>query len=258
MSILFFTIAFLISKIDSDEKIKNKAIIAIMALGLLIGMCKPGYFPVLLLTLLIPKDRFKSKKQCYITKILPFLVCLITTAIVMKLSKSSVKLPENSITYAYALKNPILIINLVFNTLYERLALDFFTGQLNNFSWLVISYEGLLSFVIPYLYLTLLVFDNGGEKIDMKSRLVIFLVALMIIGLIYASGIFSFGMTTTLSKTIVGIQPRYFIPVTLLISICCSNNFIKINYKNKNFIVAIIVIFTFAVCFYTIIKGFYL
>ncbi len=260
LSIIFIYIAYILNQIyGSNKKISKKSIILILVLSVCLGMCKPAYFSLALLTILIPKEKFNSVKEKYLVRSVPFILCFGVSATKFFGVNGGSPILKDAVTFNYALHNPMFIIELVFNTIYNRISIDFIEGQLNTFGWLNVSYKYLLSFIFPYLYLSVLLFDSSEtKKIKVKERLILGVISIIICGVVYASGLFSFGSTTINSDIIGGLQPRYFIPAVLLSCFAISNDFIVFKIKNKNTLAVGLVIVMFAVVFSTIIYGFYI
>lgn len=260
LSIVFLLVSIILKEIyDKDKKIKNSSIIIIFVLSLFLGMCKPGYFLISAMTMLIPKERFKSKKQCLLVKYLPVLLCFL-----MSLDKflgvgviESKKPIKELVSIKYAITHPIYVIRICINTFIFRCSLDLMTGHLNLFGWSTVFYDGIYAFVIYYLYLIMLGFNNQEDtKISVKFRIVTVIIAILTMGIIYASAMIGFRMTFITSDMISGLQSRYFIPVTILLVISLSNNFLEIKFKNKNLLAVLLVTLTFFVSFYVIINQF--
>lgn len=263
LSIIFIFLALLLNEIYSKEKnISNKTLALILVLSVCLGISKPGYFAITLMTILIPKERFKNKNIYYAMCFLPITICAGLTASKylsqFGLADAAVKKIPNMVTVSYVLKNPLFLIKVCFYTLYQRGSLDLLTGQLNLFGWSTVSYDFLASYVIYFIYTFLIFFDNKETKsLSIKNRICIVGISIITIGLIYASALFGFNTTTTDAHMIGGLQSRYFIPVTLLLAIGFSNSLLKINIKNKNLFNIFVIAFTILVSFYTILSGFY-
>ena len=262
LSIIFFLIAYILSLIYGKEnKISNKQIFVLYLLSFFLGMCKPIYFPITLLIFLIPNKKFKSNKKAILLKIIPIILCTILCATKLLPKGSDVINSSTNELFdlSYAISNPIAFIKIVINTFIQRGNLDLLTGQVNLFGWSTVYYDYIFSFLTYYAYLFILLSDNEkNKKLKTKNKLLILFVVLVIIGLIYLSALFGFSMTYKTSEIIGGLQSRYFIPVTLLIFIFLSSDFIKTKAKNKNMPSIILTIVVYLISFYTIIKGFYM
>lgn len=261
LSIIFLLVSLILHQAyGKDKKVSNKHLIGIFALSIFLGMCKPGYFLFPLLMWLIPNEKFSSKKTAIFLKSFPFILCIALT-LVKYLSPSTTigSTLENGMTISYALGHPLEMIKMCVVTVYQRLSLDMLTGQINLFGWSTVLYDYSVSFIVYFVYTLCVFFDNQEkEKLKLYDRILMLGIALVTIGIIYASALFSFNMTMIGSQIVAGLQSRYFIPVTILLAFALSNNLIKINVKKKEMLYAIVVIVTFGISFFTIINGFYL
>lgn len=245
-----------------SNKIIIKDIIVILLLSVILSICKFGYFPVLFLTLLIPNKRFKNKKQAIGLKFLFIIssvfVSLYTTG-ALNIFTSSVG--SSSTRNAYAIsniwRNPVRIAFVIENTIMNRLDLDLFRGLFDGFGWSTHWNNSLLLFICELIMILIILSeDRSNKKISVNYKIVFLMVALMIFGIIYASMLFTW--TTTGLDSIDGLQPRYFIPVVLLIYILLQNKYIRIQVKNNYLIYSIGMIIVNIICLFTIIKGFYI
>jgi len=261
LSIIFIFLALILKEIfDMKSKILKKNIYIIIILSLFLGMCKPVYFFASLLILLIPNKRFNNKKEIIIYKLLPIILCFAFSCfkLLEKSANPTSPFVKDLITFSYALHHPLNIIKICLKTFNIRGALDLLTGQLNLFGWSTVYYDNLSAFIIYNLYLFVLICDNENvKKYTLFKRGFTVLVAVLVFMFIYASAMFGFSTTTIYSDIIGGLQSRYFIPVTLLLTIGLSGNYISTKFKNKNILPILLIIFTYAISFYTIIKGFF-
>lgn len=264
LSIIFILVAIIFDAIYNKEKyISTKKILLILILSAFLGLSKPGYLFITLLTMLIPNKNFKTKKIAYITKILPVLICggltLSKYFSQYALTEEVVEKIDGAVSLGYIIKNPMFLIKIFFYTFYQRGTLDLLTGQLNLFGWSTVSYAYFPKDIIYFLVTLILFFDNKEEtNLSIKNRIYILVISGITIGLIYASALFGFNTTTIHSHVVNGLQSRYFIPVTFLLAIALSNDVLKINLKNKNLLNIIVLVFTMIVSFYSIISGFYI
>ena len=260
LSFGFLLTAFLFSKIlDEKTKVERKDIILIILLSLCLGLCKPGYFPICLLTFLIPKTKFKNKKQELFVKFLPLIICCAASLNkYIDAGEISSKDIDGIITLSYIIKHPFTMIKLILNTFYLRGTNDILNFQLNMFGWSTVYYHDLPATIIYFFYTMLVFFDNNEKQLKTIERISYLIIGVMIFCIVYASALLSFRTTPIGGNMISGLQSRYFIPSLIFIYIGLSNNLLKINAKNPNLIIVVIVLLTFLMTFYTILEGFYL
>lgn len=256
-SIAILTITHILKLAYEKEKITLKDNVITLTLAILMGICKFGYFPIFFLLLLIPKEKYESKKIFYIICILAI---ILSFGISFYINKSSVSVANGEKTPYYTIKeaitNPINTIKVFFKTAASRFSLDIFRGLFDGFGVSTKWHYGLFLFVLISLYAILLfVNDENDKKLSIKERIIILLTAFINIALLYA--VLFVGWTYKGASEIDGLQPRYFIPLAFIFYIGFSNNKISLNLKNKNMLYAYGVSVVYLVSFATILIGFY-
>lgn len=255
---IFILIAALLINLYFSKKnsIDNKKLILLFVLSIFLGLCKTGYFTILLLILFIPKDKFESKKQRLIAKTMILAPCVILS-FSKYLQVGTVTVTANVDYYKISdlINHPFMIINAIINTIFERGSLDLLTGLVDGFGWSTKWHCPLIAFVCVLLYSILILTTCEEKKHDYKFKIIAFIISLMTFGLIYASLLF--GWTSYGLNFVDGLQCRYFIPVVLMLYISLSNNFVKLNFKNNSLVQMLMVIIVNILSFYTIIVGYY-
>jgi len=255
-------IALIISKIFAkDKSLDVKKFIIITMLGICLAYCKLVYFPLLLLLLLIPKDKFKNNKLKY-KIIIPIITLgfLLSIKNIININMSGSSSGE-FYTIGMMIGQPINTIMIFIRTFLSRGILDFLTGLVNGFGYFTKwSKIELLTFTIQIIYFLMYITANNKEaqkNINKKTiRISCFLIAGLIMGFIYCSLLT--GWTKPNATVIDGLQSRYFIPIIPLLLILISNNIIKINIKNENLIYVILFIISTLITTFTLIEGFYI
>ncbi len=259
LSISFLIISQILYLIKGKfKKISLKDMVLTIILCCILGLCKPVYFPITFLLLMIPKNKFNSKKDkaifVSIAILIPIILCSTNYG---QYVTGSVNSEKKLYKMSMIITQPFTIINVVFQTILERLDLDIIRGQINGFGWSTVWYKNIGAFILPILYLLILFFDNPEEsKLTKLEKIIFASVFVIIFGIVYASMLFSW--TEYGSVTIDGLQSRYFIPAVLLLAIALTNNKIKTSFKNKELYTIIIVLITISYSLFTIIKGFYI
>lgn len=255
-SLFFLILALILNLIYNKKEEKDKyKIIVLIALGILLGFCKVGYFPILFLSVLIPASKFKYKKLNYISKIAIILPCiLINSWTYLTLSEGFIKeLYPISTLYT----NPLRIAFVCLKTFVTRGPLDLITGLINGFGWSTVWHNQITEFIILIIILILLLTSNDKEdELEIKNRFMILIIGVLLLGFVYASLLF--GWTPKGADTIWGLQSRYFIATTTLLTIGISNKILKLNTKNNDLIYPFGVIIVLGLSFFTIILAYYL
>ena len=262
-AIFIFVLYKFINLIFGEDKadLNNIAILFLSALCL--SCCKFGYFPVSFLALLIPANKFTSKKLYHITRLsfifIPMLLSLYTAG-------AGTKLAGHIGNYNYRdhykvnliWTDPKLFIIILYNTIIHRLDLDFFRGLIDGYGWST-KWTSSLPLFISQTSLMLLVLckDKNDKKMNLIQILAFLIIIAMICAIIYGSMLF--GWTIVGSTSIDGLQPRYFVPVTLMLIMVLSNiKIFDIKVENKNLYYAISIIIINIVAVYTLLTSFYI
>lgn len=255
ISIACFFIAYTFKMIFNKEQkcgIKEIAILTIS--GAILALCKFVYMPIVFLVLLIPKEKFKNRKEGLIAIIFIILVAVIlnlgwlyfgSTALVETDSeRTSVKLNQ-------ILTNPILYgkkLIYTFDSCFNDYFLSCFGGQLE---W----NEVVKMNIVPYVMLGLISLATISEPklknlLTRNQTIIILLVIIAIIGLIFTS---IFLQWSTSKIEINGVQGRYFIPILPLILVLAGNIKINTKYKQET-ITKLICIIGYIVMLYTAVS----
>lgn len=239
---------------QTEKEIGNKDIALMSLIAIILAYCKFGYFPILLMVLLIPNDKFKTKKCAIIFKTL----FIIVPSLLSYLQNSSLGISNDSPYYhiEYALSHPFSAMKVYFATAFERMPLDIFRGLFDGFGVSTQWHSSLVMYVLIALYVLLIASSGNGEKqFNWKERTLMLILSFLMICIIYSA--MFFGWTYFGAPTIDGLQPRYFIPPVILIYLAITNNAIKLDIKNKNIIYSFSMIAIYLLCFLTISLGFY-
>lgn len=241
---------------DTISEYSTKNILLFIFISFLLGLCKPIYFPITFLSLLLPKKKFKNKLTRVAAITLPFVFCILGSSyqyLGMASDKSFVD--KKMFSLSYGINHPKAMLDLVLSTLDIRYFNDILYLQLNNFGWLTTSYINFFATLIGLMYF-LILFSNSSENISKKHHIFFVILGFMSLLLVYVASI-SFNLTPIGDVIIEGIQARYLIPVLSLIYIGFSNNVIELNFKNNNYFVYIVIAFTMFIVFNTILNCFY-
>ena len=256
--ILLFT--KIIQSINNKDKFNLKEMLTIIIISLLLSFCKLGYFPIILLCLLIPRRRFKNKRTEIIYKMLLVLPMLLSFLILYfsLWDSGTTSAATNSNVYSiYSFfKNPIDFIRLYLGTVKIMGFYMVVQGLADGFGWSTKYNSEMINCLLTVCY-ALLLFNDSKEKKNEKSYIIVSITAaLMIIFLIMTSML---GLNEIGASYINGLQPRYFIAPLLLILSTLNLNLIEYKNKNKNreFIYGILVLLIYVGVLTTIISGFY-
>lgn len=219
----FFYIAYCLYVAFGKQKIKLYDIAILSIVSILLASCKSGtYFLICLLCIIIPRTRFSTLKNYYIS------ICVILTCalgsflrpLISTLLSSSEKsnsgnfiewAGESGYTLGMLLENPVETIRIFINTFVTKG--DFYLSSTIGFlGWFLIP----ISAVVTTGFVILLVMSTLYEKNELNT-LKIGHKALVVVIILGVVGLAEVGMLlnwTPLSyKFIEGVQGRYFLPI---------------------------------------------
>lgn len=219
-------------KNDTNKKISRKDIGILTALSITISLCKIVYLPLVFMLFLLPKSKFKSKKEKYIVLGLILLLVIILNLSWLKIASDFLKVSskgKSSKQIAFILGNIFKYILICINTINEKFSVLVYQAFGKHLSWFSIKVPDIYIIInlILFIFMSLTRTDNNKFKLSSISRKIIFLDYISVIALIFTSLYIQW--TEYKSDYIDGMQGRYFIPILLLIPFILYNNKYKIN-----------------------------
>lgn len=255
IAISCFFISYVLKMIfDKEVKCGTKQIITLTISGAILSLCKFVYLPIVFLALLIPKEKFKDKKEKAIAVTLILLVAILLNLLWLYYGSQVLVMtnPEGTTSkLSTILTNPVGYLQKVIFT---------FTNNFNNY--FSSCFGGQLEWdevvkmdIIPYIMFVLAIIATISENklrnvFTKKQIIVIALIILAIAGLIFTS---IFLQWTTNANEINGVQGRYFIPILPLILFLLGSMKLDTTYKYEN-ITKFICIVGYIVMIYTAIS----
>lgn len=225
---------------DNVKELSRKEWIILILSSLTVSMSKIVYLPLCLLLFLIPEEKLKSRKN-KIIKLGSLFVGLIIINLLW-IAYSSRFLIEYNIgvnskeQVLFILKNPIQYMYIMIRTLviyFQSWWLGLLGYDLGIFGLNTINICYIFVYSIAIVLLSLLfISENKEVKIDKLTKLIFAFVFIGIVVLIFTSLYVQFNRVQ--NTQIIGIQPRYFIPLLILIPVICQNKFLLFN-KNINY-----------------------
>ncbi len=221
---VFFISYILYLAYEQKKKLSKKQLAILLVISLVIGLCKIVYLPLVLLLLIIPVEKFGSKKKKWI-----FLCVLFSMVAILNLTWLAVSSNylieyrtgvDSKTQLMGILKNPVTYLMVVIRTLnacWQDWALNTFGLTLGYFNFVLPSILFFTSFAI-----TVLLFGQRSEALKIKKfdRIMFALVFLIIVMLILTSLYMQWNPVG--SSIIEGVQGRYFLPIMLLVPIMIS------------------------------------
>lgn len=232
--LLFLSLLF--KYMDKKEKI-NLPLLGIVSA--LIASCKIVYFPIILLLIFIPKEKFKKPINKYIYLGVIFLIALVFNIVWLNLTQiyfdkffiHTAEQKEFVLTHMFEYAT-IVMRTYLFNSV--DYIYNIFFGH-NMYSGIIPSIP-LISFVFVILFLLSMLIQK--KEFDLKKSLVVYGIVIIILALIttalYVQCTANF--VEVGHQMVVGIQGRYFIPLVMLLIPFIKGLELKI--KENNILVA--------------------
>lgn len=210
-------------------------------IGYILLNIKIVYFPLLLLLIFVPKEKFsKNNKIKYLTLLLVSILCL---TFLFKIPY--LLLPSNSVSLAsqqihFVLSHPFYFLYVLLSNIYHQ-----FWTQLY---WMIGTF-GLLDTYLPplaivlclinLLFIFILDASCGKKKISIKIKIISLLSLSFSIFAIFSAMYIDWTpkvLNVIGGNIITGVQGRYFLPLLVFIPILLSNTFLskKINFTKEN------------------------
>lgn len=230
------------------EKIGLKQIAIFGILCMVPTVCKIVYFPLGLLVLLFPKEKFENKTKRNLSYILTPILIFIPYFILNKivgLGDYAIAIRTNMMEQClFTASDIVRDCGIAINTMYSEFSLYLFEmiGGWNTIELVSIIILGILLFEM-----FVKTEENEKYKFCKKDNIVFAIICLIeILGVVAAMYL---GWTQAKQTVVEGVQGRYFLPVLPLICIILSRDKIKCEIKNKNIKYIIISIILFFIIF---------
>jgi uncharacterized membrane protein len=225
IGISFLSIAMFL-KLGFDDKIKlisKREVIAMAVFAVILALSKQGYFLILLLFFIIPKNKFPSDKIRIIIFSVIFFIALIISLgwnsmfSGIYLLGNGASVPEQT---KFMLTEPLHLIYAIFNTIilnFQRYLIMF----VGYFGWETIPLPNLMVYLYLLFLITISIFDKSKIKINFRHKSIFLLISASIFILTY---IYMYLTSSPVgSSSIIGVHSRYFIPIAPLIFLLFYN-----------------------------------
>lgn len=259
---LILAISIFIKEYHEKNKLTLKSALMFTMASLIGILPKAIYAPILLVGLILPKDKFRDKKQMYCFKgvlIGLFITCMLTFVIPLINNPKSLDDSRGGNTSAVQqvkliLRNPTSFINVfwreaVLKTPHRLVSPDALG---------LLSYYGSMKCDVSYLLIWLAIIiasvgERKKDKMKLSNRFILFSILFTIICFIWGS--MYLGYTPVGENTINGVQCRYFLPLYLPLLYVFSSPSIKSNLDEKKmaFMVTTMYILSYIVLIYNVL-----
>ncbi|MGN1013696.1 MAG: DUF2142 domain-containing protein [Clostridia bacterium] len=257
---ILLLIAYIFYLIYDVEKVRAKEIGIFGLICLVLAVVKFGYFPIVLLAILIPSKKFKNRKiaNCFKGLAFVFTLCIsfmVNLGVTYNTNVAVSQEATNVYSIKYLFTNPIDSLIVLFGTAINRLDQDIFKSFFDCFGYSTIWNEPIFCIMLNFMYFLLLFcYDEEDENLKLLPRLFFIFSGLAIIGIVY---VIAFAQWTEIGRNAVyGIQARYFVASSALLYIGCSSDKIKLKINEKEKFYTICISIAYIVAFTTIIMFF--
>lgn len=236
--------------VDKEYLVTFKRLLFFLIIMMYGCLSKAVYIPLILLFIIVPKDRFKSIKQCIMVKCGIVFICLaiLSTFILPTVSNNMTADDRGGNTSVseqlkVITEHPIGYANVLKDTMLKNYSSNFLgTGTLLHLAYIPNNNAN-----VYYLFLLLLLFvwatDYSKYSLKCSQRISIIVLLFGVILFVWTALYLAF--TPIGLNTINGVQPRYFLPLLLPVLISIKPNSVKHNITDKYYNLFVIGIPTF-------------
>ena len=241
---LSIAVAIIINELaDNKNKIKNKNIVIFLLFMALGCLPKAVYIPLVLLGMLLGKDKFNSKKQKIIFRVsvvAEFLLLMSTFVLPSLIAKNNSntdsRVPGTNVgkqlgyIFAYPVNYAMTMINEFRKTFMDYTFGKSIYGLLGH-----LKQTPFVPLIVALICFVIITDKYGGKDVvfDIRQKIGISVVLVMIVSLIWTALYLSFN--TVGSDKIVGVQGRYYIPFILLFYLMFGTGKIKNTIKPRTY-----------------------
>lgn len=208
-------------------KIQKRNMVVLSLVAILIGFCKLVYLPLLLLYLMIPYEKYGTKKKkWYFTIGLLIFVGIINLVWLIVSSRYLVEIRDgvnSGAQLAGIISGPFSYLLVIVRTI--GMQAGFYTEGIygSSLGAFVINLPSIIMYL--YLIVTVCLFmqcDDSRMRLDVKQKYYLLFVLAIIVGLIFTSLYLQW--TPYKGLMVDGVQGRYFIPILILIPMIVASS----------------------------------
>lgn len=263
IAISFLLIAYILKLAFDDKisKISRNHFITVFILGVMLALSKEVYVLVLLLFLIIPKQKFINRNFKYTWFFIIF-VFSVTAGLLWGLIVKGMYVPLNSTVnpqeqISFILTHLASFIWIFIDTISQYL-LFYLTTFVGTFGWTDAGLDTPLPFSLVYIYILAALFVALTDKIkvDIKLKQKLFSIAVFIIGFFSIFILEYLTWTSVGNNLIEGVNGRYLIPIAPLLLLGLYNHRIP-NFKENKILVPVFIIIMLLISVFLIYNRFY-
>ena len=236
---LFIAYTFYLA-FDKNKKCGKKEVLVLAIIGSILSLCKMVYMPIIFLTLIIPKEKFKSKKSKIISISIVIIVGILFNfmwlgfrALTIVGDTSSTG-PNETITKILTMvTNPIGYIQKVLYTISLKGSNYFITLFGGQLEWAEMVKIEIIPYIIGIIAIIIAMSQKNDKYKLTKFQKIIILFIILAITLLIFTALYTTWSNSKLNY-IDGVQGRYFLPILPLILILIGNLKVKLVCINEN------------------------
>ena len=242
---------------DDIKELSKKTKVGLVISTIVISLCKIVYVPLCLLLFLIPKEKFGSLKKKNAFAISTIVVATILNLIwLIYCSRFLIEFNggvNSKEQVMFILTHPIQYMVILFRTI--NFHFNIYYAGLSGDALGTYCVKASEIFIYAAIVITSMLFvsnreDENKVKIDIPTRILGLIIFAGIAVLIYTS---LYVQWTPLKSTFInGVQPRYFLPILILVAIIIDNDKIIIKDKLNRFLLTFLLFFNINVATATI------
>jgi len=234
----FIFIAYIFKLAYNQPVIKIQHFLNILFLALFLSLAKMVYIPLIILFLLIPKEKFKDAGTKFLQMAILLTICLIVTflwAFIMNdlyipYSHYNINFRDGAnlmncadihLQMNYILNHDYYILNVFYNSITKSFEM-YSTGYIGTFGWLD-GFLPLWFIILSYSVIIAISLTNGSENLDIKPihRLLFIFIIISMFCLVLLSQHLTWDCIG--DERVPTVQGRYLIPVFPLLFMLCYN-----------------------------------
>jgi uncharacterized membrane protein len=220
------SISLILNATFSKDKVKVKDLMLILTSCSIATISKTAYFPIFLLIMLIPKEKYENKKIRILTIVSSiilslglFLACTLYASH-MGLIQWSVPGVDAKEQLLHIISHPFNYLMVIANTLNTSLIGYMRQGTIS------MAYNGELGDIALLIVIFMLFFVglvNNDKTLNIGKKVILLIAIICCVGATMSSLYLTF--TPVNAQTIAGFQGRYFIPVLMPVILLLNNRF---------------------------------
>ncbi len=263
IAVSFLLIAFILKLAFDDEiiKVNKKQFLIIFILGAALALSKEVYVLLMLIFLIVPKNKFESTSLKYIWFFNIFILSIVMGLLWSLLVEGTYVPISMQVSpmaqLSFIATDSISFVSIYLGSIFHNLSY-YLTTFVGSFGWIDTGLDTPLPLFLVYIYVIFLFFAALTDNIKLDLKLNQKLISLSIFLLTFTSIFILEYLTWTVvgNHIIDGVYGRYFIPIAPLLFLAIYNNY-KIDFRGKNILIILFIVIILLISSYMIYNRFY-